>query len=232
MWLKTEDRLSLHSQSDSKGWGGCFEVSFQEGKGFALMYRGSMFFIQVSWCGFLAFHREQTGPLSWALQRSEWWWKYGSLSQSSVGWDSQTREQRLKWVSTYLCAISAFESDVLTSSQSRRWNSSCGHCSPCRAVEGFIGALLKYGPWAAAGMVAPGTHRLEVGITEKEKYWGVKNIIMFQLWWHWAVGGLQRTSAGFQASFIKRWINYTCPPWNKKKGGYKRKLDEVQAILK
>lgn len=107
---------------------------------------------------------------------------------------------------------------------------SCGHCSPRRVVGEFIGAFLKYGHWAAAGMVIPGAHRLEVGITEKEKYWGVKNI-MFQLWRYWAVGGLQRTSAGFQASFIKRWINYICPPWNKKKGGYKRKLDEVQAIL-
>ena len=52
-------------------------------------------------------------------------------------------------------------------------------------------------------MVTPGARRLEAGITEREKYWGVKDI-MFQLWKSWAVGGLQRTSAGFQASFIKR----------------------------
>lgn len=189
-----------------------------------------MFFIQGSWYGFLAFPREQTGPLSGALWRSKWWWKYGSLSVIlGVGFVNERAGSEVGQY-TPLCRICIWEqcADLFPKQETEQ---PCGHCSPRRVAGGFIGTLLKYSHWAAAGMVTPGAHRLEVGITEKEKYWGVKNM-MFQLWRYWAVGGLQRTSAGFQASFIKRWINCICSPWNKKKGGYKRKFDEVQAILK
>lgn len=45
-------------------------------------------------------------------------------------------------------------------------------------------------------------------------------------------GRFAKESVGFQASFVRRWINYICPPWNQKGEDIKRKPDEVQAILK
>lgn len=232
MCLKAKDGLFRNSQSDSKGWGGCFEVSNINRKGRVLLWctRALCSWYRFLGMGFWLFPGNRQAP---SAER------YGGANgggntgpSPSRPWSGIRKRESGNWSGQYisLCRICIWQrcADLFPKQETEQ---SCEHSSPCQVVEGFIGALLKYSHWAAAGMVTLGAHRLEVGITQKEKYCGIENI-MFQLWRSWAVGGLQRTSVGFQVSFIKRWINYICPPWNKKKGGYKRKFDEAQAILK